>query len=91
MLLKRLPLCFFAAALATTVLTTGCRDHHHDRGDDAQPAQTQPAQTEPAQNETVIYNRWEAETHRAHRELNQRTADEQREYRDWRQAHPDHR
>jgi hypothetical protein len=39
----------------------------------------------------VIYNQWEAETHRAHRELAQRTADEQREYHDWRQQHPDRR
>jgi hypothetical protein len=74
-----------SAALATTVVTTGCRDHHHDRGDDSQPA-AQPA-AQPAQDETVVYNQWEAETHRAHRDLAQRTAAEQREYRDWHQQH----
>jgi hypothetical protein len=34
--------------------------------------------------ETVYYNRWEQETHREHVELARRTADEQREYQDWR-------
>jgi hypothetical protein len=88
--LRKLCLCFLGAALAASVLTTSCRGHHHDdRRDDSQPAQNQVAQ--PAQDETVIYNQWEAETHRAHRELAQRTADEQREYHDWRQQHPDRR
>jgi hypothetical protein len=39
--------------------------------------------------ETVIYNRWEVETHRDHKDLNQRSPEEQKEYRDWRQQHPD--
>jgi len=87
MILRKLPLCLLGAALAATILTTGCRDHHHhDRGDEAQPA-AQPA-AQPVQDETVIYNQWEADTHRAHKDLAQRTADEQREYRDWRQNHP---
>jgi Spy/CpxP family protein refolding chaperone len=82
MLVRKSCLCFFAALLATSVLTTGC-----------QPAQnsSQPVQpvAQPAPNETVIYNKWEVETHRDHKEINQRTADEQKEYRDWRGKHPD--
>lgn len=34
--------------------------------------------------ETVYYNRWEHETHREHVERNRRTADEQKEYQEWR-------
>jgi len=90
MLLRKLPLCFLGATLAATALTTGCRDHHHDdRRDEVQPA-AQPA-AQPVPNESAAYNRWEAETRREHREINQRTAYEQREYRDWRKNHPDAR
>ena len=90
MFLKKFCICFLGAALAATVLTTGCRGHHHDdRRDETQPAAESAAQ--PAPSETVIYNRWETATHREHRELAQRTADEQRQYRDWRQNHPEGR
>jgi hypothetical protein len=77
--LRKLCMCFLGAALATSVLTTGCRRHHDDRQDNSQPAQ----------NETVIYNKWEVETHRAHKDINQRPPEEQKEYSDWRQKHPD--
>ena len=40
--------------------------------------------------ETVYYNQWEHDTHREHRDLNQRTEAEQREYSDWRRSR-DHR
>ena len=91
MLSRKLPLCLLGAALAATGLTTGCRDHHHDdRRDEAQPAAAQPA-AEPAPSESTIYSRWEAETRREHRALEQRTEAEQREYRDWRQNHPNGR
>jgi len=40
--------------------------------------------------ETVYYNQWEHETHREHRDLNQRTEAEQREYSEWRRSR-DHR
>ena len=40
--------------------------------------------------ETVNYNQWEHETHREHRELNQRTDAEQREYSEWRRSHDHH-
>ncbi|MGD0891280.1 MAG: hypothetical protein ABR923_07075 [Terracidiphilus sp.] len=89
--MRKLPLCFLGAALATTALTTGCRGHHDHHRDDGQPAQSEPAQSQPAPNETVIYNQWEVDTHRAHRDLSQRTAEEQREYQDWRRAHPNGR
>ena len=40
--------------------------------------------------ETVYYNQWEHETHREHRDLNQRTEAEQREYSDWRRSRDHH-
>jgi hypothetical protein len=39
----------------------------------------------------VIYNKWEVETHRAHKDIKERPAEEQKEYNDWRQKHPDKR
>ena len=75
----------FGVALATSVLTTGCQAPQN------QPAQAQPVQTQPVQDETVIYNKWEVETHRPHKEIAQRPPQEQKEYHDWRQQHPDHR
>jgi hypothetical protein len=74
---RRFCLSLLGVAMATSVVTTGC-----------QPPQNQPAQ--PAQNETVVYNQWEAETHRPHKEISQRPPEEQKEYHDWRQQHPDH-
>jgi hypothetical protein len=78
--------CLFGAALATSVLTTGCQPPPP-----AQPAQAQPVQAQPVQDETVIYNKWEVETHRDHKDIAQRPAAEQKEYHDWRTQHPDHR
>ncbi len=83
--LSKLGLCFFAAALATSVLTTGCQPQANS-GQNA----SQPAASQPAQDETVIYNKWEVETHREHKDINQRPPAEQKEYRDWRQKQPDH-
>jgi hypothetical protein len=37
--------------------------------------------------ETVYYNRWEQDTHREHRDLNQRTEAEKQEYSEWRRSH----
>lgn len=79
-------MCFLGAALAISVLATGCRSHDNDRHDNSQPAQND---AQPAQNETVIYNKWEVETHRDHKDINQRPPEEQKEYRDWRQKRPD--
>ena len=77
-LLRKSCLCLLGAVLAASVLTTGCQS--------AQPAQTA---SQPAQDETVIYNKWEVETHRDHKEIAQRPPAEQKEYQDWRQKQPD--
>jgi hypothetical protein len=71
--LKNLSSCLLSAALATCVLTTGCQPQ---------------GSVQPAQNETVIYNKWEVETHRPHKDINQRPPEEQKEYHDWRQKNP---
>jgi hypothetical protein len=88
---KKFCLSLFAGSLAMTALTSGCRDHHdhRDRDDQPAPVAAQPAQPAPV-NETVVYNQWEGETHRAHVDLAKRTAAEQREYQTWREKH-DHR
>ncbi|MGD0735731.1 MAG: hypothetical protein ABR976_11315 [Terracidiphilus sp.] len=71
------------AALATCVLTTGCQSSQPAATTASEPATTQPA------NETVVYNKWEVETHRPHKEIAQRPPEEQKAYHDWRQQHPD--
>jgi hypothetical protein len=71
--LRKLCLCLLGAALATCMLTTGCQPQNNGQ---------------PAQNETVIYNKWEVETHRPHKDLNQRPPEEQKAYHDWRQKYP---
>jgi len=82
---RKLCLSLFSAALATSVLTTGCQPAQE------QAAPAQPAATQPVQDETVIYNKWEVETHREHKDIAQRPAAEQKEYHDWRAQHPDHK
>jgi hypothetical protein len=39
--------------------------------------------------EIVYYQRWEAETHRDHRDFKKRSAEEQKEYWTWRHSHGD--
>jgi len=39
------------------------------------------------QDESALYARWEAETHRDHRDIGQRNKDEQDEYQNWRRDH----
>ena len=84
--LRNLRMCLFGAALATAVLTTGCQPQSN-----SEQTTSQPAPSQPASNETVIYNKWEVETHRAHKDIKERPAEEQKEYNDWRQKHPDKR
>jgi len=79
--LSKLRLCFCAAALATSVLTIGCQPQAD--------SVSQPATSQPAPNETVISNKWEVETHRDHKDINQRPQAEQKEYNDWRQKQSD--
>jgi hypothetical protein len=78
MLSRKLYFYFLGVALATSVLTTGC-----------QPSPPAQSTGQPASNETVIYNKWEVETHRDHKDVNQRPPAEQKEYHDWRQKNPD--
>ncbi|MGA3046079.1 MAG: hypothetical protein ABSD67_05620 [Terracidiphilus sp.] len=52
-------------------------------------ASTIGCQSQPQTDETVIYKQWEGETHRDHKDLAQRPPEEQKEYHDWRQQHPD--
>ncbi len=40
--------------------------------------------------ETVYYEQWEHDTHRQHIDLSKRSAEEQREYADWRRSLDDH-
>jgi hypothetical protein len=40
--------------------------------------------------ETVYYQQWEHDTHRQHMDLNKRSAEEQREYAEWRRSQNDH-
>jgi hypothetical protein len=40
--------------------------------------------------ETVYYNQWEHDTHREHLDLSKRSAEEQKEYADWRRSQSDH-
>jgi hypothetical protein len=82
---RKFCLSLIGVALAAPVLTTGCQPAPVEQ------APAQPAAAQPVQDETVIYNKWEVETHREHKEIAQRPAAEQKEYHDWRAQHPDHR
>lgn len=75
-----------AAAIAAPVLTTGCAVHariydpyYHDYHVWA--------------TEEPYYSQWEHDTHREHRDFDKRSADEQKNYWDWRhkqEGHDDH-
>jgi hypothetical protein len=77
---RKIHTCLLAAAIAAALLPTGCKTVN-------QP----PASNTSSDNETVVYQKWETETHRPHVELTQRTNDEQKEYTDWRSKRDDHR
>ncbi len=75
-----LSLTLIAGALTAPLMLTGCATHsgydvaysdHHVWNE----------------SENGFYVQWETDTHRQHREWNQRNADEQREYWSWRQTH----
>jgi hypothetical protein len=79
---RKINTCLLAAAMMAALLPAGCK------------VVNPPAANTPANNsnsETVVYQQWETETHRPHVDLAQRTRDEQKEYSDWREKHPDHR
>ena len=78
--LKSLATILLAAAIGAPVLVTGCAarvriydPYYHDYHD--------------WNGEVVYYNQWEAETRREHRDFNNRSADEQHAYWDWRHNH----
>ena len=71
-----------AAAMTIALLPAGCKVVNQT---------PTPAPANNSSSETVVYQQWESETHRPHVELAQRTRDEQKEYADWREKHPDHR
>ena len=79
---RKIHTCLLAAAMTAALLPTGCKVVNP-------PAANTPASS--SNSETVVYQQWETETHRPHVVLEQRTKDEQKEYSDWRQQHPDHR
>jgi hypothetical protein len=69
-----LSLALLASALAVPTIATGCAvgyQHHHEWND----------------SETTFYVQWETSTHRDHRDYDQRSSEEQREYWQWRQSH----
>ena len=84
MFLRNIGLGMLAAAMATTVFTSGCsvhagyyydpyyHDYHRING------------------EVVYYNQWETDTHREHKELKDRDKNEQKEYWDWRHKNNGH-
>jgi len=41
-------------------------------------------------NEVVYYSQWEHDTHRDHKDFNKRSADEQKEYWNWRHRNDQH-
>jgi hypothetical protein len=86
---RKINTSLLAAAMTIALLPAGCKVVNQSPA----PANdsSSPAPANNTNNETVVYQKWEAETHRPHVELTQRTRDEQKEYTDWRQKHPDHR
>jgi hypothetical protein len=64
-----------ALAFPVTGLLGGCSGQAGNQGQAA------------PQDESAFYLRWEAETHRDHRDIGQRNKDEQNEYQNWRRDH----
>lgn len=82
MVMKKINLLVFAAALSIALLT-GCTVHaryydpyYHDY--------------HPASGEVVYYNQWERDSHHDHVELKKRNKEEQKEYWDWRHKQDHH-
>jgi hypothetical protein len=73
--LRLLSALMIAGAVASPAVVTGCYHHHYYAGTWND-------------NEAPYYARWEAETHRDHKDWGQRSADEQQQYWTWRHDHP---
>lgn len=76
------PSVLMAAVLAVPLATTGCQQQPPP------PAAATPAPA-PASDD-ASYRQWEQETHREHRDLNQRADQDKKEYNDWRRTHQHH-
>ncbi len=74
--LKNLTLFLLVAILACPAFMTGCKTQN-----------TTENTTENNQQEPPDYRQWEHDTNRQHVDLNSRSADEQKQYRDWHQSH----
>jgi hypothetical protein len=72
---KNFALSILLAIFACPVLIAGCKTQNT---------------TEINQQEPPDYRQWEGETHRQHVDLDKRSAEEQKEYRDWHQDHSRH-
>ncbi len=70
--LKNFVLTMLVAILACPVLMTGCRSHTTNVYNQQEPPD---------------YRQWEHDTNRQHVDLDKRSADEQREYREWQLTH----
>jgi hypothetical protein len=71
--LRLLSALVIAGAVASPTVVTGCYHHYyHGTWSDT---------------EGPYYARWEAETHRDHKDWSQRNTGEQQEYWNWRQSH----
>ena len=75
---KWLQVVMLGGVLAAPALVTGCAGHvtYHDAYYNDDHVWNH--------DEVVYYTRWEHETHRNHRDFKARSADEQKEYWDWR-------
>jgi ABC-type uncharacterized transport system auxiliary subunit len=73
--MKSLAIATLIAILACPVLMTGCRTQNT---------------TVYNQHEPPDYRQWEHDTNRLHVDIDKRSADEQKEYRDWHDAHNPH-
>lgn len=76
-----------AAALASSVLSTACAEHHHYRVYDPYYSDYHVWNHD----EVVYYNQWTRENHRdSNRDFRKLPPEEQKEYFNWRHSHGDH-
>ncbi len=78
---------FLATALASSVLSTACAEHHYYRAYDPYYSDYHVWNHD----EVVYYNRWAREYHRdPHRDFRRLPPEEQKEYWNWRHGRGDH-
>jgi len=74
---------FLAVAFLFSTVTMGCAHRDSGRVYDSEHHDYHQWDS----NESGYYQRWEAETHRDHKDFQQRSRDEQNEYWNWRHQH----